>query len=395
MKEEIKIVIKNKNYSKLKDLKIYITPELKAELEGIKSDRYGNLFKSLEAVGFRGGKHLFEILKDKLGNNIKIILSHQKSKIKENKVIINYNDYRKIGTKSFFNVYRQTGLETAYKFLLNELPNITPDLNITIGKNQIEKVIKVLPESKKLTKKSRDLLVENIAKIIRKSGVDKNKLTPEVLKEITAASNQAYYKNKLEEFRKRLKKKFPETKGKNSWQSWIYSNSWIFGVNYLKPIEKKKVGFNQIPDYLFPTVDGFLDILEIKTPHESKSKNNGDIIIEDKNHPGSYYWTQRVSEAVGQVTNYLHELEKHQLEIAQKIKREYKIEVSTVKPRAIILIGRTKDWEEKKLEALRKLNFTLHGIEVISYDQLIKRAESLVEMFDKEIKTKKRGKRRK
>ncbi|MBU4266498.1 MAG: DUF4263 domain-containing protein [Candidatus Altiarchaeota archaeon] len=387
MTELIKLEIKNKNYGGVKGTRIFITPQLKTNLESIKSDRYGNLFKSLETTGFRGGKHLLETLKKKLGGSVVVILSHEKSRIKDNTVIINYEDYRKIGSSAFFSVYRQVGLDTAYKFLSKELPDIAPELAEIITRSQTEKVIKTLPRTT-LVPKTQNLLTGNIARMIRESKIDRKKLTPEVLKEIKAASNQAYYKDKLDEFNKRLEKKLSETTGKNSWQKWIYSNTWIFGVDYLEPIEKGKVGFSQIPDYLFPTVDGFLDILEIKVPHRSE------IIKEDKSHKGSYYWDQKTSEAIGQVANYLHELEKNQLQVAQNIRREYRdkyeIEISTVKPRAIILIGRTEAWNDERLEGLRTLNFSLHGIEVISYDQLLKRGEGLVRMFDKEVDTKKR-----
>lgn len=390
MKNLIKVEIKNKNYGKLKETKVYVTPELKTELEAIKSNRYGNLFNALGITGFRGGKHLLEILKNKIGKNLTVVLSHQKTKIENRKVFINYAEYRKIGSNAFFNVYRQTGLDIAYKFLSKKLPEVAPDLADTISKSQTEKVIKILPKVKKLTPKNKNLLIENIAKIIRRSEIDRKKLTPKVLKEITAASNQVYYKNMLEEFKGRFKKQFPETKGENSWQNWIYSNIWIFGASYLEPIEKEKVGFSQIPDYLFPTVDGFLDILEIKVPQKNK------IIKEDKNHKGSYYWDKDTSKAIGQVANYLHELEKNQLQVAQKIGREYRdkyqIDISTVKPRAIILIGRTDGWSDERLEALRKLNFTLHGMEIVSYDQLLRRGEGLIKMFDKEMISSKRKK---
>lgn len=390
MKNLVELQIKNKNYGKLQELKIYVTPELKKELASIKSNRYGNLFNSLQTTGFRGGKHLLEILKNKLGKDFTVVLSHQKTKVTDRAVVINYEEYRKIGSNAFFSVYRQTGLETAYKFLERNIPKIAPDLADIIPKSQTEKVIKVLPKAKNLSAKNKSLLIENIAKIIRESKVDKKKLTPEVLKEITAAANQVYYKNTLEEFNDRLRKQLPETKGGNSWQTWIYSNTWIFGTSYLEPIEKERVGFSQIPDYLFPTVDGFLDILEIKVPQKNR------IILEDKDHKGAYYWDTETSEAIGQVANYLHELEKNQLQVAQNIRREYKdkyqIEISAVKPRAIILIGRTEGWSEEKLEALRKLNFALHGIEIISYDQLLRRGEGLIKMFDKEIDGKRKRK---
>lgn len=376
MKEDkIKIKINNRSYNNLSDIDIFITNKLKSELEGIKSERFGNLFSSLETNGFKGGKHLIETLKNKLGK-FALILSHEKTELKNRIVIINYNDYRKSGNKAFFDVYRQTGLKTANNFLRENIPSIAPDISETVTKKDTEQVIETLPFiAKKVSDRKKNELFESISKLIRELKLDGKSITYESLNGLKASVNQVFYKNRLNEFIKRLGKNLPETKGKNSWQIWLYSNSWIFGSLYLKPISKKKVGFDQIPDYLFPTIDGFLDVLEIKTPKK-------DIIREDKNHNGSFYWSQDASEAIGQVINYLCQIEIHQLEIAKEIG------IKTIKPRALILIGQTESWNVEKLEALRKLNFSLHGIEVLSYDQLLKRGERLIEIFNEDIKMK-------
>jgi len=46
-----------------------------------------------------------------------------------------------------------------------------------------------------------------------------------------------------------------------------------------------------------------------------------------------------------------------------------------LKPRAYILIGNSADWIAEKRDGLRKLNDTLHGIEVLTYQELIFRGE--------------------
>jgi len=80
--------------------------------------------------------------------------------------------------------------------------------------------------------------------------------------------------------------------------------------------------------------------------------------------------------------NYLHEMELNQLQIQQKIREEYHIDVFTIKPRAFILIGNSEDWEEKKIKALRKLNYSLHGIEVLSYSDLKSRGQNIIKLFN-------------
>jgi len=182
------------------------------------------------------------------------------------------------------------------------------------------------------------------------------------------------YHHKLDEFKKRLEIDFPEANGSDSWQEWIYKNTWLFGIQYGNSIGHPQVGFRSILDYLFPTPDGFIDILEIKKPsHE--------VIKQDKSHPGAYKWSGEVNDAIGQVVNYLYEIEVHQLEISKQLKQELKLELSAIKPRAFILIGKSSGWSEVEKEAFRRLNHSLHGIEILTYTDLLQRGENLIKIY--------------
>jgi len=194
------------------------------------------------------------------------------------------------------------------------------------------------------------------------------------LNKIIQSSALTAYKNRLGDFQNRLTEDIPETNGDTSWQDWIYNNRWLFGPQYGSPISKAHVGFQSIPDFLFPTPDGFIDILEIKLPkHE--------VIQESRSHRGAYRWSSEANEAIGQVVNYLYEMELHQLEIAKKISQLRRFSFTTLKPRAFILIGQSVDWGLEKREALRKMNFSLHGIEVLTYSELHNRGEKLIKMY--------------
>lgn len=187
-----------------------------------------------------------------------------------------------------------------------------------------------------------------------------------------------HYKRKavVDELRNRLKQNqtFHETKGIDSWQEWIFKNNWLFGPNYQPPIEKQKISLGgSTPDYLFPTLDGFVDILEIKLP-------SFEVIEEDKSHLGSWIWSKESNRALGQVVNYLDAIDSQRLHIEKIIKEKYGQEVSLLKPRAFILIGESSSWSQPKKEALRKLNHSLHGIEVITYSDLVKRGEAFTEL---------------
>jgi hypothetical protein len=167
-------------------------------------------------------------------------------------------------------------------------------------------------------------------------------------------------------------KAYHETKGDDSWQSWIYKYNWLFGVNYLQAIEKQKINLNGVmPDYLFITTDGFVDVLEIKLP-------SMEVIVKDGSHNGSWVWSSDANKAIGQVVNYISEIDRLQLEIERQIQKEHD-NVSVLKPRAYILIGNSKDWNKEKKEGLRKLNHSLHGIEVITYHNLTQRGLLFIE----------------
>jgi hypothetical protein len=133
-----------------------------------------------------------------------------------------------------------------------------------------------------------------------------------------------------------------------------------------------------MPDYLFLTVDNFADVLEIKLPSE-------EVIVEDKSHVGSYKWCPKTNEAIGQVVTYLAEIDRLQLELEREIKRVYSIPVSFVKPRGFILIGKKDGWDQFKRDGLRKLNFALHGLEVVTYSDLLQRGTEIAQMYKNEL----------
>lgn len=196
---------------------------------------------------------------------------------------------------------------------------------------------------------------------------------PDLLTKLSISRVQEEKAKVVQEFQRRLSKgDFSETSGEDSWQKWIFKNNWLFGVNYQEPIEKAKINLSGImPDYLFPTLDGFVDILEIKKPSEQ-------VIIEDTSHKGSWRWSGAVNKAIGQVVNYLAEIDRMRLDIERKLMSELDIELLILKPRAYILIGDSLEWNNTQKEGLRNLNSSLHGITVITYRDLYDRAEHLI-----------------
>lgn len=274
-------------------------------------------------------------------------------------------------------------LEQLWSFTYSDLP---PDM-ICIRFDSVEDRNRFSKLSEQLEQDAhevaKDALVQRMKEMINVLEIQQEKLTIEVrqLKERRRQSNIYFYETILDELIERLEDDYPETAGEDSWQAWIYNNNWLFGIQYREPIEKLRVGFHSIPDYIFPTLDGYLDILEIKKPTHY-------VLQPNTSHPGSYNWSAEVNKAIGQAVNYLHEIELHQLELSQKINREYgnyenELPILAIKPRAFILIGSSSNWTPIEYEAFRKLNYSLHGITVLTYNHLIRNCRNLINLFNK------------
>ncbi|MFH1508822.1 MAG: Shedu anti-phage system protein SduA domain-containing protein [bacterium] len=254
------------------------------------------------------------------------------------------------------------------------LANILKEKGIEYGENSYAVVD---PESIVITDKNK---VQYIKKIVD-AGHDEDvwrqlvEANPTLVTKLSYARILDTKNSTLKELNDRLEKGgYLETSGDDSWQKWIYDNNWLFGVNYRDPIQKEKINISGImPDYLFPTLDNFVDILEIKLPHD-------EVIVADSSHPGSWKFTLQTNLAIGQVVNYLGEIDRLRREIEPEVKKQYGYEVYFLKPRAYILIGDSDKWEDDKKEGLRKLNHALHGIEILTYRDLYDRGKRSLEI---------------
>ena len=72
---------------------------------------------------------------------------------------------------------------------------------------------------------------------------------------------------------------------------------------------------------------------------------------------------------------YIYELERE----ANSIKFLEKVGgVKTVKPRCILVFGRSFKWNQRQQEALRILNAGYHNLTVMTYDHVAQRAKRMV-----------------
>ena len=153
------------------------------------------------------------------------------------------------------------------------------------------------------------------------------------------------------------------------YQDWCEKHSWAFGNAYVLRDEVREISTGDALDLMLPSViAGYRDIVELKRPDMH-------VLSYDGPHK-NYYFSSDVSKAIGQCHRYLDLLH----EVAANGLRDHP-EVVAYHPRAIIVIGRSRDWSEDRLRALHGLNRRLSGITVMTYDHLLAQGERLLEIL--------------
>ncbi len=187
------------------------------------------------------------------------------------------------------------------------------------------------------------------------------------LHQLAAASKMIEYSKAVGKLKSLVEK--PST-AESTFQKELESNPWMFGSEYSEVLPRRTWTRDDRLDYMLrKTVDEYLEIVEIKTAFSEP------LFLRDKSHD-SYYPSSKLSTVLGQVTRYIEEVERN---------RDSIIAVDGSDPlkiRARIIVGRDGNNEQQK--ALRNFNAHLHRIEIITYDQLIRIAERVLNMFGAE-----------
>ena len=185
-------------------------------------------------------------------------------------------------------------------------------------------------------------------------------------------------KKKIEEFKLLIEK--PDVKEVSEIQYKLAEMPWIFGPEYIK-LDKRNAGSEGLPDGRLKRVDGLSDILEVKLP-------NAELLRSDQT--GRTFIAPALAEALGQLTGYLEHFNSHYMTLidddtGEEINEEYY--GNYYRPKGILLIGRRfkKDGTlsvSNTINALpkvmRKVISYFHWLEVLTYDDLIERAENSI-----------------
>ncbi|MBL1352947.1 MAG: DUF4263 domain-containing protein [Zetaproteobacteria bacterium] len=154
-----------------------------------------------------------------------------------------------------------------------------------------------------------------------------------------------------------------------NWQKWFERNSWVLGSDFVRILDERSIDTKNITDFLMEAYDGFLDIIEIKRPE------GGMQFWSKALDHGNYIPSTDLIKAITQATAYIFEIERE----ANSVKFLERVDgVKTIKPRCILIFGRSYDWNSKQIEAFRILNSSYHNLSIMSYDHIIERAKRIM-----------------
>lgn len=153
------------------------------------------------------------------------------------------------------------------------------------------------------------------------------------------------------------------------WQAWFKANPWVLGTEFVRVLEERDLDLEATADFLTQAYDGFLDIIEIKRP------GGGLSFWTEKPDHGNYYPSASLTKAVIQSIQYIRrvEMKANDMDFSERMGR-----LKVVKPRCVLLFGRSNDWNEAQREAYRVLNSSFHNLTILTYDHVLDRAKRML-----------------
>lgn len=173
----------------------------------------------------------------------------------------------------------------------------------------------------------------------------------------------------LSEFEAKLCENLPES----YWQKWFTDNKWVLGSDFAQVIDERQIDTENIADYIMRAFDGFIDLVEIKKP-------NGLAFWASTKDHDNYVPSSDLTKAITQCLNYIYEIEREAN--SQKFIERTKSKV--VKPRCILVFGRSNSWNDEQREAYRILNSAYNQLSILTYDHLLSRAKNVLGIIDDE-----------
>ncbi len=274
-------------------------------------------------------------------------------------------------------------------FLLESVESISPRSELTLDNGEFQKLVEFLKENYEPFKNGvREYItidddfdqsnITNLKAVF--NNPDKQKLLEFVASnnilpaELISGLQFQSKVNAVTEFEKMIDQDLVEQK----WQEWFSENSWVLGSDFVKILDEREIDTQNISDYLMQAYDGFLDIIEIKRPQGTLH------FWADGTDHNNYIPTPELIKAITQATKYIYEVERE----ANSVKFLERVNnVKTIKPRCILLFGRSNNWNDEQREAYRILNSSYHNLTIMTYDHVLSRAKRILGIEENQEET--------
>jgi Shedu protein SduA, C-terminal len=153
------------------------------------------------------------------------------------------------------------------------------------------------------------------------------------------------------------------------WQDWFTENNWVLGSDFVRLLDERPIDVDHIADYLMQAYDGFLDLVEIKRPE------GGLKFWSDNLDHGNYIPHPDLVKAITQASRYIFEVERE----TNSVKFLERLDgVRAIKPRCVLIFGRSSDWNDQQREAYRMLNAGYHNLTILTFDHVLRRAKRML-----------------
>ncbi len=249
--------------------------------------------------------------------------------------------------------------------------------SVSAGKLSFDQGLKLDPDldSKLKTLANDEEGKKQLLKLFDEGYLTSNLDIPELIKKGLSKDKIEEKKKIINDFKILISK--DDVKEVSDIQTFLKKNPWLFGPEY-KTLNFREAGYAGNPDGRLLRIDGLSDILEVKLPSEELLR--ADTL-------NRQFIAPKLAEALGQLTGYM---EYYYSEYSQERDDETMSEIlkdtygKYYKPKGILLIGRrdkelvnnmsqTISCEPKNM---RRLLSYFHWVEVLTYDDLIERAEN-------------------
>lgn len=197
------------------------------------------------------------------------------------------------------------------------------------------------------------------------------KLQPGLSSKLAAARIHDERTKALQEFELTIN----ESRDENYWKKFLKDNRWMFGNANIGIIEEGRLDIKHIADIPFEVAGGFMDIVELKRPDlpfwtQTADKKNA-LYRKKFLMP---HW--ELDGAISQTANYILQAEKNVSDSDFLITHG----VKPLKPRGLVVHGRSNEWDDREWSEFRLLNDRLHGIQVMTFDHLLEQARRSLDL---------------